>query len=71
MYYFLAMSWPWYEAPSASHIFASFPLWENSEGCAENDDPFIRIKAGFCKAVIIALASEPVHYLNPHNSRGR
>lgn len=73
MYYFLAVFLPWYETSSTSHIFASFTLWGFREpvGCAKNDDPFVRIKAGFCKAVMSVLASKSLYYLNPHDSRGR
>lgn len=73
MYYFLAMFLPWYEASSASHVFASFTLWVFREpvACAKNDDPFIRIEAGFCKAVMLGLALKSLHCLNPHDSRGK
>lgn len=73
MYYFITMFLPWYEVSSASHIFASFTLlvFKEPVGCAKNDDPFIRIEAGFRKAVMLGLASKSLPCLNPHDSRGR
>lgn len=54
---------------SVSQIFASCPLWVFREpvGCAENEGPFLWVRAGSSEAVIIMPAS--VFVLNPYNSR--